>query len=112
MALVKRRADEGQGRVSAWLWLRQIMVCSEALWRTFGERSADELDLLGRRDVSVGHCPNGNFRIGPPKAHALQRAGVRVGALPQHAEHLHVGRRGEVGVPIGESSGIGRHGRT
>jgi 5-methylthioadenosine/S-adenosylhomocysteine deaminase len=131
VALVKRWEDEGEGRVTGWLSLRQITVCSEELWRTlaeaavdldcrihthlaegtyevdytterYGSRPAewlesigilsgrlhaahsillsdDEVDLIGRRDVSVAHCPNGNFRIGPAKIPALRRAGVRVG---------------------------------
>lgn len=131
VSLVKRCADEGNGRVTGWLSLRQITVCSEELWRTIGEAAADlgcrihthlaegtyEVDFtterfglrpaewldsigvldhrlhaahsillsddevlsLGRRDVSVAHCPQGNFRIGSPKIPALRRAGVRVG---------------------------------
>jgi 5-methylthioadenosine/S-adenosylhomocysteine deaminase len=129
--LVKRWAAEGEGRVSAWLSLRQIIVCTPELWHTFAEVSAElgcrihthlaegtyevdftteqygkrpadwlesigfmsdrahfahsvllsdgEVELMGHRHVSVGHCPVGNFRIGPPKVHALRRAGVRVG---------------------------------
>jgi 5-methylthioadenosine/S-adenosylhomocysteine deaminase len=129
--LVKRWAVEGEGRVSAWLSLRQIIVCTPELWHTFAEASAElgcgihthlaegtyevdfttehygqrpaewldsigfmserthfahsillsdaEVETMGRRHVSVGHCPVGNFRIGPPKVHALRRAGVRVG---------------------------------
>jgi 5-methylthioadenosine/S-adenosylhomocysteine deaminase len=131
VALVKRWRDEGEGRVTGWLSLRQITVCTEELWRSlaeaavdldcrihthlaegtyevdftterFGKRPAhwlesigvltdrlhtahaillsdDEVRLLGHRDVSVAHCPIGNFRIGPPKIPALLRAGVRVG---------------------------------
>jgi 5-methylthioadenosine/S-adenosylhomocysteine deaminase len=41
--------------------------------------SDDEVQLLARRRASVAHCPVGNFRIGPPKVHALRRAGVPVG---------------------------------
>jgi 5-methylthioadenosine/S-adenosylhomocysteine deaminase len=129
--LVKRWAAEGEGRVTAWLSLRQIIVCTPELWHTFAEVSAElgcrihthlaegtyevdfttenygkrpadwldsigfmsdrthfahsvllsdsEVELMGHRHVSVGHCPVGNFRIGPPKVHALRRAGVRVG---------------------------------
>ena len=129
--LVKRWSVEGQGRVGAYLSLRQIIVCTPELWRTFAEVSAelgcrihthlaegtyevdfttehyglrpaewlesigflsershlahsillsdDEVATMGSRRVSVGHCPQGNFRIGSPKVNALRRAGARVG---------------------------------
>ena len=38
-----------------------------------------EVETMGHHHVSAAHCPVGNFRIGPPKVHALRRAGVRVG---------------------------------
>jgi 5-methylthioadenosine/S-adenosylhomocysteine deaminase len=129
--LVKRWAVEGEGRVTAWMSLRQIIVCTPELWRTMAEAAADldcrihthlaegtyevdftteeygkrpaewldsigfmserthfahsilladaEVETMGHHHVSAAHCPVGNFRIGPPKVHALRRAGVRVG---------------------------------
>ena len=41
--------------------------------------SADEVDLYAERQVSVAHCPLGNFTIGPPKIPEMLRRGIRVG---------------------------------
>jgi 5-methylthioadenosine/S-adenosylhomocysteine deaminase len=41
--------------------------------------SESEIDLYAEREVSVAHCPLGNFIIGPPKVHQMRRRGVRVG---------------------------------
>ena len=41
--------------------------------------SADEVDLYAERQVSVAHCPLGNFIIGPPKVPEMRRRGIRVG---------------------------------
>ena len=41
--------------------------------------STRELDLLAERDVSVAHCPLGNFIIGPPKVPDMLARGIRVG---------------------------------
>ena len=43
---------------------------------------------MGRRHVSAAHCPVGNFRIGPPKVHALRRAGSRRVALSHGGTRL------------------------
>jgi 5-methylthioadenosine/S-adenosylhomocysteine deaminase len=41
--------------------------------------SADEIDLYAERQVSVAHCPLGNFIIGPPKVPEMRRRAIRVG---------------------------------
>lgn len=41
--------------------------------------SADEIDLYAERQVSVAHCPLGNFVIGAPKVPEMRRRGIRVG---------------------------------
>ncbi len=41
--------------------------------------SPNEIDLYAERDVSVAHCPMGNFIIGPPKVPEMRRRGIRVG---------------------------------
>lgn len=41
--------------------------------------SAEEIDLYAERQVSVAHCPLGNFLIGPPKVPEMLRRGIRVG---------------------------------
>ncbi len=41
--------------------------------------SAQEIDLYARRQVSVAHCPLGNFIIGAPKVPEMRRRGIRIG---------------------------------
>jgi 5-methylthioadenosine/S-adenosylhomocysteine deaminase len=41
--------------------------------------SEHEIDLYAERQVSVAHCPLGNFIIGAPKLHQMLRRGIRVG---------------------------------
>ena len=41
--------------------------------------SAPELDLYAERQVSVAHCPLGNFIIGSPKVPEMRRRGIRIG---------------------------------
>jgi 5-methylthioadenosine/S-adenosylhomocysteine deaminase len=41
--------------------------------------SAQEIDVYAERQVSVAHCPLGNFIIGPPKVPEMRRRGIRVG---------------------------------
>jgi 5-methylthioadenosine/S-adenosylhomocysteine deaminase len=41
--------------------------------------SADEIDLYAEQQVSVAHCPLGNFFIGPPKVPEMRRRGIRIG---------------------------------
>jgi 5-methylthioadenosine/S-adenosylhomocysteine deaminase len=41
--------------------------------------SAREIDLYAERDVSVAHCPLGNFIIGAPKVPEMLRRGIRTG---------------------------------
>jgi 5-methylthioadenosine/S-adenosylhomocysteine deaminase len=41
--------------------------------------SAQEIDLYALRQVSVAHCPLGNFIIGAPKVPEMRRRGIRVG---------------------------------
>lgn len=41
--------------------------------------SAQEIDLYAQRQVSVAHCPLGNFIIGAPKVPEMRRRGIRVG---------------------------------
>jgi 5-methylthioadenosine/S-adenosylhomocysteine deaminase len=41
--------------------------------------SDGELDLYGRRGVTVAHCPMGNFIIGPPRVPDMVRRGIAVG---------------------------------
>lgn len=167
--LVKRWSVEGEGRVGAYMSLRQIIVCTPELWRAFAEISAelgcrvhthlaegtyevdfttehyglrpaewldsigflsershlahsilltdDEVVTMGARRVSVGHCPQGNFRIGSPKVNALRRAGARVGLgsdgaisgaidLLQSSRALRTGLQATFGTPWHEFSTI------
>jgi 5-methylthioadenosine/S-adenosylhomocysteine deaminase len=61
-------------------WLESIGFLSDRVHAAHSILlSDDEVGLMARRDVSVAHCPNGNFRIGAPKIPALLRAGVRIG---------------------------------
>jgi 5-methylthioadenosine/S-adenosylhomocysteine deaminase len=41
--------------------------------------SADEIDRYAEHDVSVAHCPLGNFLIGAPRVPEMRRRGIRVG---------------------------------
>jgi 5-methylthioadenosine/S-adenosylhomocysteine deaminase len=41
--------------------------------------STGEIDLYADRDVSVAHCPLGNFLIGAPKVPLMRHRGIRVG---------------------------------
>jgi 5-methylthioadenosine/S-adenosylhomocysteine deaminase len=41
--------------------------------------SDEELDLYAERQVSVAHCPMGNFIIGPPKVPQMLERRIRVG---------------------------------
>ena len=41
--------------------------------------SGEEIDLYAARQVSVAHCPLGNFIIGPPRVPEMRRRGIRVG---------------------------------
>ena len=41
--------------------------------------SAGEIDLYAQHQVSVAHCPLGNFIIGVPKVPEMLRRGIRVG---------------------------------
>ena len=41
--------------------------------------SPSEIDLYAKRDVSVAHCPLGNFIIGAPKVPEMHRRGIRIG---------------------------------
>jgi 5-methylthioadenosine/S-adenosylhomocysteine deaminase len=129
LALVQRWKEHD--RVRGWLSLRQLIVCSQALWEAFrdlsdqlgvrvhthlaegtyevdyatarwGKRPAEhlegigfvgprmhaahsvllshrEVDLYAERQVTVAHCPIGNYLIGPPKIHEMWRRGITVG---------------------------------
>lgn len=41
--------------------------------------SAAEIDLYAQQQVSVAHCPLGNFIIGAPQVPEMRRRGIRVG---------------------------------
>lgn len=91
-------------------WLESIGALSDRLHAAHSILlSDDEVATMGRRDVSVAHCPQGNFRIGPPKVPALRQAGVRVGlgsdgASSGTVDLLEAGRVSRIGLQTAQAT--------
>jgi 5-methylthioadenosine/S-adenosylhomocysteine deaminase len=97
VALVKRWRDEGQGRVTGWLSLRQITVCSEELWRTLGEAAID-LDCRIHTHLAEGtyEVDFTTERFGKRPAEWLESIGLLSDRL--HAAHSILLSDDEVGL--------------